>query len=392
MENNLWFILVIAVSGGLIAYIGDKLGSKIGKRRMSLFGLRPYYTSVMVTVITGILIAAGTIAVASILSSNVRTALFGMERLRTEMSNLSNEVSQRSKELDEGKKELAKKVEALALINAQVQRTEAELADAENARDSMSGELQTVQSAYASARTNLQKAQGEVVSLEETRQKMTAHITDLEITSRQLEQNIISLREGKVLFRVGEVLAGAIVKPGLNAAETETALANILNDTNTLILKRIGTDEATTMLYVSPDNIREISATLVASREPMLVRIIAAGNVVHGEPTLAHVVVQPYLQIYKKDQLVWRETVTGGGDAQQVVLSFLRDVNSEAKNRGILPDPLTGEVGTMPGGELYNTIDRLARTVGVASIEAYASEDAYTSGPVVIRIRIVPMV
>ena len=56
-------IIILAVVGGLIAFIGDKLGSKIGKKKLSVFGLRPYYTSVLMTVITGVLIAATTIIV-----------------------------------------------------------------------------------------------------------------------------------------------------------------------------------------------------------------------------------------------------------------------------------------------------------------------------------------
>lgn len=392
MENNLGFIFVIAISGGLIAYIGDKLGSKIGKKRMSLFGLRPYYTSIMVTVMTGILIAAGTIGVASLLSGNVRTALFGMEQLRAEMDSLNAKVNQRSMELEAGKKDLAQKVEDLAKINDQVQRTEAELEAAQLARDSMSGELQSVQTAYDSAQTNLQQAHGEIASLEDTRVKMTNHITNLEITSRQLEENIINLREGNVVFRIGEVLAGAVVKPGLKAVEVEAALAGILNDTNTLILKRIGHTDATTMLYVNPDNIKEISQLLAESKTPMLIRIITAGNVVNGEPAIAHIVAQPYMRIYTNGSLVWKETVTGGGNAQQVVLSFLRDVNGEAKTRGVLPDPLTGEIGTMPGNELYNVIEQLGKYNGPVSLEAYATEDTYTSGPLGIRIRIVPIV
>lgn len=392
MENNLGFIFVIAISGGLIAYIGDKLGSKIGKKRMSLFGLRPYYTSIMVTVLTGILIAAGTIGVASLLSGNVRTALFGMEQLRAEMDSLNAKVNQRSMELEAGKKDLAQKVEDLAKINDQVQRTEAELEAAQLARDSMSGELQSVQTAYDSAQTNLQQAHGEIASLEDTRVKMTNHITNLEITSRQLEENIINLREGNVVFRIGEVLAGAVVKPGLKAVEVEAALAGILNDTNTLILKRIGHTDATTMLYVNPDNIKEISQLLAESKTPMLIRIITAGNVVNGEPAIAHIVAQPYMRIYTNGSLVWKETVTGGGNAQQVVLSFLRDVNGEAKTRGVLPDPLTGEIGTMPGNELYNVIEQLGKYNGPVSLEAYATEDTYTSGPLGIRIRIVPIV
>jgi hypothetical protein len=37
-------LIIIALMGGLIAYMGDKLGTKVGKRRMSLFGLRPKHT------------------------------------------------------------------------------------------------------------------------------------------------------------------------------------------------------------------------------------------------------------------------------------------------------------------------------------------------------------
>ena len=54
-------LIIIALMGGLIAYMGDKLGTKIGKRRMSLFGLRPKHTSIIVTIVTGLLVAAATV-------------------------------------------------------------------------------------------------------------------------------------------------------------------------------------------------------------------------------------------------------------------------------------------------------------------------------------------
>ena len=58
---GLALIAIIAVMGGAIAYIGDKLGTKVGKKKLSIFGLRPKYTSVIVTIITGILISAATL-------------------------------------------------------------------------------------------------------------------------------------------------------------------------------------------------------------------------------------------------------------------------------------------------------------------------------------------
>ena len=35
---GVWLMLLLAVIGGIIAYIADKLGSKIGKKRMTVLG------------------------------------------------------------------------------------------------------------------------------------------------------------------------------------------------------------------------------------------------------------------------------------------------------------------------------------------------------------------
>ena len=58
MLVGLKILFIIAIMGGLIAYMGDKLGTKVGKRKMSLFGLRPKHTSIIVTIVTGLLVAA----------------------------------------------------------------------------------------------------------------------------------------------------------------------------------------------------------------------------------------------------------------------------------------------------------------------------------------------
>jgi len=72
-------ILVLAVVGGVIAFIGDRLGTRIGKKKLSIFGLRPRHTAVIVTIFTGICITTGTVgimaAAASVLAMS--TALRG---------------------------------------------------------------------------------------------------------------------------------------------------------------------------------------------------------------------------------------------------------------------------------------------------------------------------
>lgn len=109
MLVGLRIIIIVAIMGGIIAFIGDKLGTKIGKRRMSLFGLRPKHTSIIVTIVTGILIAAATLGILSIASQNVRTALFGMEQLKEEMRALNASVESKNKELEQSKKDIEAK-------------------------------------------------------------------------------------------------------------------------------------------------------------------------------------------------------------------------------------------------------------------------------------------
>lgn len=82
--------------GRLIAFLGDRIGSKVGKKRMTLFGLRPKYTSVIVTIISGILISFFTIAVLAVVNENVRVALFGLSKLQNEMQDLNQEIKVRT--------------------------------------------------------------------------------------------------------------------------------------------------------------------------------------------------------------------------------------------------------------------------------------------------------
>ncbi|MGB4529751.1 MAG: DUF3084 domain-containing protein, partial [Bacillota bacterium] len=45
-------IILLILLGGVIAYVGDVVGRRVGRQRLTLFGLRPKHTSVVVAVIT----------------------------------------------------------------------------------------------------------------------------------------------------------------------------------------------------------------------------------------------------------------------------------------------------------------------------------------------------
>ncbi|OGC04248.1 hypothetical protein A2276_06580 [candidate division WOR-1 bacterium RIFOXYA12_FULL_43_27] len=93
-------IFLLIVVSGAVSYVGDKIGRYIGRRRLSLFGLRPRYTAVMVTIVSGILIATITFATFIVLSREARLALFGMEELRQKIMTLENVRNGLEKEIE----------------------------------------------------------------------------------------------------------------------------------------------------------------------------------------------------------------------------------------------------------------------------------------------------
>ena len=63
MTTGYILILAILIVGGVIATVGDRIGTRVGKARLSLFKLRPKNTAVLVTILTGTLISASTLAI-----------------------------------------------------------------------------------------------------------------------------------------------------------------------------------------------------------------------------------------------------------------------------------------------------------------------------------------
>lgn len=80
-------VIGVTLIAGLIAYIGDRVGHQVGRKRMTLFGLRPKYTSTIVAVATGMTIALVAEIVTLLSSPYARAAYF-------HLSDINNRVNQ----------------------------------------------------------------------------------------------------------------------------------------------------------------------------------------------------------------------------------------------------------------------------------------------------------
>ena len=154
---------------------------------------------------------------------------------------------------------------------------------------------------------------------------MEAHIKDLQTTQEQLQNGIIHLREGTILFQVDQLLAQAVVRPGLSEEDSHAAIKNIIDDTNKLVLRRLGIeDQGQAVVYVDRQNIEVATQKLNRAKTPMVVQVVAAGNIIAGEPAVAVIQVYPQQFIYKNGEVIHSAIMDGGPNAQICYASILK--------------------------------------------------------------------
>ena len=410
MESGWFMLIVLAVMGGLIAYLGDKIGSKVGKRKIKLMGLRPKYTSILVTIMTGISIAVVTLGVMSVLSENARVALFGMNKLRqqqhvleeqrdrllAEADKLAREMQEKNDLLADNELKLASQEEQLDGANDRLRLTLLDLDQVQAARDDASAQLGIVQTAFNQANADLATAQGEIEELEHTKAGLTKTVAALDERNRLLNESMLTVREGTVLFRVGEVLSSSVLTAGQSQDETRSQLSGIMVNINNMIRQRLNiTDEKAVLLYISPDEfertVQELSNSPKASK---LIRVTAAGNIITGEPALVHVNVYDNNLVYNRGREVYTEYFTSeeiASGAELQLLHFLHNVNRSAQADGILPDPLSGNVGALTAVEMFDTISRMKAYGNTGlTLRAVTTQNIFTAGPLRIEIRVEP--
>jgi len=366
-------ILGIAITGGIIAFLGDRIGTRVGKRRMTLWGLRPRYTSIIITILTGILIAGSTLSFLILISYDVRTALFGMEALQTKTRELSEEVETRTQALDAARAELEKK--------------NAEYAATNNRIAAITKELQTLQASK-------QDLDARIASLNEAKAALQQDIDRLNELTANLRQGITTVREGNIVLRAGEVIALNVVQGGGNRSDIESRLTGYLKLANQQLRDRFHIeDEKLDLIFISQTHIEEVMAFLASHPEAIVLRLLSVGNVVVGEPVIGQFEAFPNRQVFVNGAVVLSDHVDYSGEpqeAEQTLSIFLRRVNEAAVEKGVIPDPLQGTVGAVSAEKYFEAVNQLRRLKGAVIITAVTTESVFSAGPLHIVIQVRP--
>lgn len=94
-------LLVMAIAGG-VAYVGDRVGHQVGRKRLTLFNIRPRYTSTIIAIGTGMTIALVVTLVAILASQEVKTAFFKLSSLNAQIADLQTRQNELETKVESG--------------------------------------------------------------------------------------------------------------------------------------------------------------------------------------------------------------------------------------------------------------------------------------------------
>lgn len=394
---GIMLIVVLVLTGGVIAFIGDRLGSKVGKKKLSLFGLRPRHTSILVTIITGILITTVTFGILAIASKDVRTALFGMNKLKAELNEKQSMLEEASGALVNVKNDLNTTKEEYAKSKKNLEETQEDLEIAQQAAELLRQEQVALQNRNQELWSDNQTLIEHNQSLAENNQfllanneSLKADNLELEKTNNDLQEGIENIRERPIIYRVGELLASGVIKKTDDPVKIQNDLNQIIALANSKIIDRLGTEGSKDGVWIYPIEYQKAMDRLKQAKGDTVIRLIVAANLVKGDPVLTELEMHPNRVVYQENEFVYQKIYNvpiDGSNSEMLISDFLRNVNMTAINNGILPNPLTGTVGVINGNQIYAIEKALAENKGKdVLISAFAAADTEVLGPLRLHI------
>jgi len=269
-------ILALLLLGGVLSTLGDRLGSKVGKARLSLLGMRPRRTAVLITVLTGSLISAISLGLMLLVSDRLRTGLFELDQLEQRLQEGRRSLERSQSDLRRAGGGAAQAREQLGTVEAQAAALRQELAPLMAQRRQLEQERDRLSRDIGSKDADLQRNRDELA-------RLNTRISSGAKELQQLETNLIALRRGDVVISSGQPLEIAKVRIE-NASQAKPVIEALLRQTNTNVYQLVlpGEPPNRQILRVPRSDIAKLEGIL-SRRGDWVVSLISAANVLKGE-------------------------------------------------------------------------------------------------------------
>ncbi|NLJ79414.1 MAG: DUF3084 domain-containing protein [Firmicutes bacterium] len=387
MTYGFVLILTLVTVGGVIAYIGDRVGMNIGRKKLTLFGLRPKHTSILVTIIAGVVIASASIGVLTIASQDVRIALFRMKEIQSELAALQTNYERMKQQRDLAQEEL---VEAEIRINQALASYSEVIEDLEEAQ----GEMSRQQKAIAENEKIILNMEAEALALQGNIEELQRNFDELVGYYFQVSAAFGQIREANIAFKASEVILTTVIKEGLNRQEVYARLEDFLKEVDQVAYRRSaraqesGTYQA---IDVHPAALDFAVEDVLLTKGDVVVRAVSESNTIPGVPVVV------YLENYLDQMVFSKDTVLtstswdprGGVEIDLVILQILAQANSMALEAGMGLSK-DGTAVSLPGDAFLEAIIGSRDLTKPVQIELIAARDTWRAqSPMQVYLKIV---
>ena len=148
ITNIVVLVVLLVALAGVIAYTGDVLGTLVGKRRLSLFGVRPKQSGRIIGVFAGILIMLVTLGTLALSFRNAVQVIMRAQPVGVQLAEQEARVRRSTAQVEE----LQTQVEARSQELFQAQT---EVETAERARDEARADISDLQATQQGLETDI---------------------------------------------------------------------------------------------------------------------------------------------------------------------------------------------------------------------------------------------
>ena len=382
-------ILAVLLLGGVLATIGDRLGSRIGKARLSLFRLRPRSTAVLITVLTGSLISALTLGLMLAVSEQLRVGLFQLDKIESKLSN--------------ARKNLDFSIVQLTRSEKQLNKARKDVAKADQGRAAARQQLQQVQARAIQLRAELTPLQARRKVLEQERDRLGNDVKSRDAELRvlqkrtslgqqelkQLEGKVLALRSGDVVLSTGQALTTArIAIPQQRLVKKATE--DLLREANLRAFEQVlpGQQPNRQLLLIPRSEVAKVEQAL-SNGATWVVSIRSAGNVLRGETqVLAFADVRPNQKVVSKGEVLASISFDPNERSPQQVQArlnlLLAAARTETLRQGSLAPAIQFDVEAFKAAGRALSEQRGRRPV---LVQVVSVRDSDTADPVFVELR-----
>lgn len=439
MTSAFVLIFSVLILGGILAALGDRLGSKVGKARLTLFNLRPKQTAVVVTVMTGTVISASTLGLLFALSKSLRQGVFQLDEIlaerRQELLDVTAEKEIIEQELkaaredrleaeqdlqdieakfEAGQAQLEQFREQAAELQTDIQALSSEQSSLRQQRDRLQAQSNTLRAQLNQQNTVIEERSQQIEALETQQQELQTEINDRDDRIAQLDQAIaqkdqvltgletqigsleeqidilrasyLNLRSGNVALTTGQVLAFGVVRIIDPQAATQ-AVDQLLREANRNAIIATGgmnPDFEERVAQITNAQVQQLLMQITDGRD-YVVRLLSAGNYLQGEGAVqvfADAVLNE--QIFRAEEIIATLSledlsVQNPSAARRPVDFLLGAAQFRARRAGVL-----GDIQVKDGNvsHIINFAEALKNSPEpITEIRAIATENAFTAGP-----------